>query len=59
MIDMMKYNQLNQISAELLIVWTHLGEWGIFENDGVESGCMGDIVESDCKYKSDVNVLKW
>ena len=55
---MIKYNQLNQIAAELLIVWNHLGGWGIFENYSVESDCVGDSVDPDRKKKSDVNVLK-
>ena len=45
---------MNHISSEWLIVWTHIGGWGIFVNDGVESDCMGGSVESDRKYKSDV-----
>ena len=32
---------------------------GNFFNDVVESDCIGDSVESDCKDKPDVNVLKW
>ena len=58
MIEMIKYNQLNQIAYELLIVWTRLGWWGIFENDSVDSDCMGGIVESDLKENSDVIFLK-
>ena len=54
---MIKYNQLNHISAEWLIVGNLLGGWGIFEIDSVDSGCMWDSVESYHKEKSDVNVL--
>ena len=59
MIKMIKYNQLNHIADEWLIVWTCLGGWEIFENDSEEYACMGDSVESDCKENYDVNVLKW
>ena len=59
MIEMIKYNQLNHIAAEWLIVWTRLEGWGIFENDSVESDCMGDSVEYACKDKYEINVLKW
>ena len=56
MIEMIKYNQLNHITAELLIILTCIGGCGIFENDGIQSDCMGDSVEYDRKDKSDVNV---
>ena len=55
---MIKYNQLNQIAAELLIVWNHPGGWGIFENYSVESDCIGGSVESDSKDKYNVNVFR-
>ena len=58
-IKIIKYNKLNQIAAKWFILWTHLGGWGIFENDNVVSDCMGDSVESDCKDKYYVNVFKW
>ena len=53
---MIKYNHLNHIAAEWLIVWTCIGGWEFFENDSVQSDCMGDSVESDRKDKYDVNV---
>ena len=47
---------MNHIAAEWLIVWTCIGGWEFFENDSVQSDCMGDSVESDRKDKYDVNV---
>ena len=52
---MIKYNKLNQIAAEKMILWNHLGGWECFENDSVESEYMGDSLESDLRDKSDVN----
>ena len=56
---MIKYNHFNNIEAEWFIVCNLLGRWGILENGSVNSYCMGDSVESNCKDKSDVNFLKW
>ena len=52
---MIKCNQLNQISTELLIVWACLGGWKILENDSVKSDYIGNSVESDLRGKCDVN----
>ena len=52
---MIKQDQLNQITTELLIVWTCLRGWIFFENDSVESDCMEDIVDSGCRENSDVD----
>ena len=52
---MIKYNQLNQIATQWLVVWACLEGWELFENDSLESGCVGGGVESYISYKSDVN----
>ena len=51
---------MNQIETELLIVWTCLSGWGLFESDSVESDFMGDSVDSDSGDKSDIKeTIDW